>query len=80
MLHESFLQYLNSVLSSGQVPGLYTSQELDTIYNQLRDAALQESGIYGLSGGVDTFFTHNVRQNLHVVLVLLQINLNFKLR
>jgi hypothetical protein len=33
-MDEQFLQCLNAVLSSGQVPGLYAPQELDTIYNQ----------------------------------------------
>jgi dynein heavy chain 2, cytosolic len=43
LLQEAFLQYLNSILSAGNVPGLYTPQEFEPFSNTLRNLALQDA-------------------------------------
>jgi len=37
ILQDEFLEYLNSLISAGEVPGLYTPQELEPIYTSLKD-------------------------------------------
>ena len=49
-----FLDMLNSLLSSGEVPGLYTPEELDGIISPLREAASLEghtSSLYSYFAG-----------------------------
>jgi dynein heavy chain 2 len=36
-IEPQFLEMINSLLSSGEVPGLYTPEELDPILGPLRD-------------------------------------------
>ena len=43
LLQDTFLQYLNSILSAGSVPGLYTPQEFEQFSAALRNLALQEA-------------------------------------
>lgn len=38
-----FLEILNSLLSAGEVPGLYNPEEIDPLLNPLRDQASQDS-------------------------------------
>ncbi len=59
---------VNSVLSSGEVPGLYTPEEMEPLLAPLRDRAADE----GLSGSGDllAYFARCVRRNLHVVLIM----------
>ena len=39
LVHSSFLELINSVLSAGEVPGLYAVEELDSLLTPLRDMA-----------------------------------------
>ncbi len=63
-----FLDMVNSVLSSGEVPGLYTPEEMEPLLTPLRDRAADE-GVSG-SGDLLAYFARCVRRNLHVVLVM----------
>lgn len=45
-IEPSFLEMINSLLSSGEVPGLYTPEELDPLLSPLRDLA-SEAGFRG---------------------------------
>lgn len=42
----TFLELVNSLLSAGEVPGLYSPEELEPILNPLRDMA-SEAGFRG---------------------------------
>ena len=58
------LESINSLLSSGEVPGLYKHEELGPLLEPLREE-MQDVG------GFQTpyeFFTHRVRSNLHVAI------------
>ncbi|XP_034239710.1 cytoplasmic dynein 2 heavy chain 1 [Thrips palmi] len=61
-----FLDMVNSLLSSGEVPGLYQPEELESVVTPLRNLAAQED----FQGSPLTFFAQRVLQNLHIVLVL----------
>uniref|UniRef100_A0AAR2JK60 Cytoplasmic dynein 2 heavy chain 1 n=1 Tax=Pygocentrus nattereri TaxID=42514 RepID=A0AAR2JK60_PYGNA len=65
-VHPSFLEMVNSLLSSGEVPGLYSTEELEPLLSSLKDQAAQD----GFTGPVFNYFSHRVQQNLHVVLIM----------
>ncbi|XP_050986096.1 LOW QUALITY PROTEIN: cytoplasmic dynein 2 heavy chain 1 [Labeo rohita] len=65
-VHLSFLEMVNSLLSSGEVPGLYSTEELEPLLSSLKDQASQD----GFTGPVLNYFSHRVQQNLHVVLIM----------
>lgn len=43
IIKEEFLQYINSIVVSGNVPGLYSIQEFEQIIPQLQKLAIEES-------------------------------------
>eukprot|EP01116_Phalansterium_solitarium_P024802 TRINITY_DN91_c0_g1_i1.p1 TRINITY_DN91_c0_g1~~TRINITY_DN91_c0_g1_i1.p1 ORF type:complete len:4098 (+),score=2051.07 TRINITY_DN91_c0_g1_i1:208-12501(+) len=59
-----FIELMNSLLSSGEVPGLYTPEELEPLLQPLKDE-LSEQGFFGTPF---QFFVERVKQNLHVVI------------
>ena len=61
----SILETVNSLLSSGEVPGLYSHEELESILSPLKEL-MSESGV-GFRTPYE-FFVSRIRANLHVVL------------
>lgn len=61
-----FLELTNSLLSSGEVPGLYSPEELEPLLVPLRDLASEA----GHRGPVANFFAQRVLANLHVALIM----------
>uniref|UniRef100_A0A8C5YQN7 Cytoplasmic dynein 2 heavy chain 1 n=1 Tax=Marmota marmota marmota TaxID=9994 RepID=A0A8C5YQN7_MARMA len=72
-VHPTFLEMINSLLSSGEVPGLYTLEELEPLLLPLKDQASQD----GFFGPIFNYFTYRIQQNLHIVLIMDSANLNF---
>ncbi|KAF7250799.1 Cytoplasmic dynein 2 heavy chain 1 [Varanus komodoensis] len=72
-VQSTFLEMINSLLSSGEVPGLYTTEELEPLLSPLKDQASQD----GFTGPVFNYFTYRIQQNLHIVLIMDSTNLNF---
>ncbi|NXK72907.1 DYHC2 protein, partial [Amazona guildingii] len=72
-VHSMFLEMVNSLLSSGEVPGLYKTEELEPLLSPLKDQASQD----GFTGPIFNYFTYRIQQNLHVVLIMDSTNLNF---
>lgn len=66
LVSPEFLQLLNSLLSSGEVPGLYTSEEIDPLLTNLADEMRQIGGFRTLYD----FFVSRVKKNLRIVLSL----------
>ena len=66
MVEQVFLELINSLLCAGDVPGLYTSEELDPILAPLREQAMQEE----FRGPLYSYFAHRVMKNLHIVLIM----------
>ena len=62
----AYLDMINSLLSSGEVPGLYTPEELEPLLTPLRDKASNA----GFSGNLLSFFARCVKKNLHVILIM----------
>ncbi|XP_077154626.1 cytoplasmic dynein 2 heavy chain 1 isoform X5 [Ranitomeya variabilis] len=74
-VHPTFLEMINSLLSSGEVPGLYTLEELEPLLSPLKDQASED----GFTGPLLSYFTFRVLQNLHIVLIMDCTNANFTL-
>uniref|UniRef100_A0A671UTN4 Cytoplasmic dynein 2 heavy chain 1 n=1 Tax=Sparus aurata TaxID=8175 RepID=A0A671UTN4_SPAAU len=72
-VHTAFLEMVNSLLSSGEVPGLYTPEELEPLLTSLKDAASQD----GFTGPLYNYFSYRIQQNLHIVLIMDCSNSNF---
>ncbi|NXA12552.1 DYHC2 protein, partial [Sapayoa aenigma] len=73
LVHPTFLEMINSLLSSGEVPGLYKTEELDPLLSPLKDQASQD----GFTGPIFNYFTYRIQKNLHVVLIMDSTNINF---
>lgn len=65
-IEPSFLELINSLLSAGEIPGLYTPEELEPLLAPLRDQASQD----GFRGTLFSYFASRVSKNLHVVLIM----------
>ncbi|XP_037123246.1 cytoplasmic dynein 2 heavy chain 1 isoform X1 [Syngnathus acus] len=72
-VHSAFLEMVNSLLSSGEVPGLYTPEELEPLLSSLKDSASQD----GFTGPLYNYFSFRIQQNLHIVLIMDCSNSNF---
>ena len=63
---DQFLDLINSLLSSGEIPGLYSPEEMEPLLTPLKQNATNA----GYSGDAFSFFAKNVRKNLHIILVM----------
>mmetsp|Transcript_8855 Transcript_8855/g.26550 ORF Transcript_8855/g.26550 Transcript_8855/m.26550 type:complete len:1938 (-) Transcript_8855:1349-7162(-) len=66
---QAFLEDINNILSSGEIPNLYTKDELPAIYDGVRQRAAS-AGFDGTSGKLWSFFVESIRSNLHLVLAM----------
>ncbi|CAG5115632.1 unnamed protein product, partial [Candidula unifasciata] len=66
LVEPQFLELINSLLSAGEVPGLYTQEELEPLLAPLRDLASE----VGFRGTLISFFASRVLNNLHIVLLM----------
>ena len=62
----TFLELVNSLLSSGEVPGLFSPEELEPMLSPLRDQMSQD----GYRGTLLTYFSSQVKANLHLALIM----------
>ncbi|ESL11724.1 dynein heavy chain [Trypanosoma rangeli SC58] len=69
-----FLECVNSLLSSGEIPGLFTQEEQDALLAPLREEALGE----GMSPYA--YFVDRITRMLHVCVVMDPTNPNYELR
>ncbi|KAH8076432.1 dynein light chain binding protein [Aureococcus anophagefferens] len=79
IVDERFLVYINDLLASGVIPDLFTRDEYDAIFGQLRNAA-KAAGIPDTSDSMMEFFIDRVCHNLHVVLCFSPIGDLFRVR
>ncbi|KAI9348792.1 dynein heavy chain and region D6 of dynein motor-domain-containing protein [Zopfochytrium polystomum] len=76
---ETFLEDINSVLNSGEVPNLFELDEREKILGQLRPI-LRERGEPEDRDTVFQFFISRVRDNLHIVLATSPVGDTFRNR
>jgi ABC-type dipeptide/oligopeptide/nickel transport system ATPase component len=79
IVDDQWLVYINDLLSSGDIPDLFTSEEKDGIYSSLRNEA-KANGIPDNRRAMQEFFINRVRANLHVVLCFSPVGETFRVR
>ncbi|KAK2185460.1 hypothetical protein NP493_233g02002 [Ridgeia piscesae] len=79
VVEESFLEDINNVLSSGEVPGLYKPDEFEEVRNGLADQA-KKDGIEETNQAMFAYLIERVRMNLHVVLCMSPVGEAFRNR
>lgn len=67
--NESFLEDINNILNSGDIPNLYAPDEQDQIVNTMRPY-IQEQGLQPTKANLMAAYTARVRSNIHVVLCM----------
>ena len=76
LIHDTFLQMINSLVSCGEVPGLFTQEELEPMLNPLRE----EASVDGFMKGVYAYFLNRINNNLRVCLIMDPRNILFASR
>ncbi|XP_023393798.1 dynein heavy chain 1, axonemal [Pteropus vampyrus] len=77
--NESFLEDINNVLNSGDIPNLYTLDEQDQIINTMRPY-VQEQGLQPTKANLMAAYMGRVRSNIHMVLCMSPIGEVFRAR
>jgi dynein heavy chain 2 len=77
LTNPAILETVNSLLSSGEVPGMYTHEELEPLLGPLKELMLEEGGDFRTPYD---FMVSRVQKNLHVVLAMDQTNADFLMR
>jgi len=79
--HEGFLEYLNGILSTGEVVGLFQKEDRDTVCGEVRNDFIKDQ-----PGSEDNFinlyayFLSRLRDNMHVVLCFSPLHPRFSVR
>ncbi|XP_071943674.1 dynein axonemal heavy chain 1-like isoform X2 [Antedon mediterranea] len=76
---ESFLEDINNILNSGDVPNIYSFDELDQIYNAMKPI-VQETGLQATKANLFSTYTKRVKSNTHTVLCMSPIGEIFRAR
>ena len=78
---ESFLEYINQILMTGAVAGLFARDELDQIVSDIRPVMKRESPeLVDTYDNLYAFFMGRVRDNLHVILCFSPVGAKFSKR
>eukprot|EP00956_Cyclotella_meneghiniana_P009264 scaffold12733_cov74-Cyclotella_meneghiniana.AAC.6 len=78
---EVFLETINSILSTGEVPGLFAKDEMMAMTADLRlDFLRDRPGKEETQDNLKQYFTDCVRDNLHIILCMSPMNPKFPLR
>ena len=76
---ETFLEDINNILNSGEVPNLYEADELEKIVSMVRPLA-KAAGKLETKEAILQHYIHLVRENLHIVLCMSPIGAGFRTR
>ena len=76
---ERFLVFMNDLLSSGNIPGLFPAEDMDDIINNMRPA-VKRAGLPDTRDNCWDMFINAVRDNLHVILCFSPIGDPIKIR
>ncbi|XP_031567025.1 dynein heavy chain 2, axonemal-like, partial [Actinia tenebrosa] len=79
VLEETFLEDINNILSSGEVPNLYKPDEFEEVRTALSDSA-RKDGIADTPESMFAYFIERVRNNLHIVLCMSPVGDPFRNR
>jgi dynein heavy chain len=77
--NERFLIFINDLLASGNIPDLFTPDEIDVIVNAVTNR-VKEAGMIPDKTNCWDYFLNNIRKNLHVVLAFSPVGDAFRTR
>ena len=79
VVNERFLIYVNAMLASGWISGLFPKEDIDGMLGNLRNEA-KSAGIPDLPDAMLEFLISRVRTNLHVILCFSPVGDTFRVR
>eukprot|EP00397_Hematodinium_sp_SG-2012_P000066 GEMP01000066.1.p1 GENE.GEMP01000066.1~~GEMP01000066.1.p1 ORF type:complete len:3524 (+),score=879.37 GEMP01000066.1:529-10572(+) len=79
IVKEDFVEAINNILNSGDVPDLYRGDDFDTIATSCR-AVTQQAGLQPTKSNIFNMYLKRVKANLHVVLAFSPIGDAFRTR
>ena len=79
IVEEGFVEDVNNMLNSGEVPGLYPPDEKDRVIMAMRDYC-EKNDLSTTRDGMYTAFINRVRDNLHIVLCMSPVGEAFRAR
>ncbi|XP_035806180.2 dynein axonemal heavy chain 2 [Amphiprion ocellaris] len=79
IIEESFLEDINNIMSSGEVPNLYKQDEFVEICNALSESARKDK-VVETPDSLFSYLIERVRNNLHVVLCMSPVGEAFRKR
>eukprot|EP00762_Andalucia_godoyi_P003304 ANDGO_06532.mRNA.1 Dynein heavy chain len=77
ILDTAFLEYMNALLASGEVPGLFEGDELAALLNSCRESARLAEERIDSDDDLFKWFLNRVQRNLHIVLTMNPSNPDF---
>ena len=79
IVKEAFLEDINNILNSGDVPNLYAPDEMERIINGVRPA-VKAAGKVDTRDNIFAHYIQTVRERLHIVLAFSPIGSAFRTR
>ncbi|RYY35578.1 hypothetical protein EON62_02400, partial [archaeon] len=79
IVKESFLEDINNILNSGDVPNLYAPDEMEQIISGCRVAA-KAAGVMETRAAIFAYYIRQVREHFHIVLCMSPIGASFRNR
>lgn len=78
---EIFLEFINSVLLTGEIPNLIAKDEMMGITSDVRNHFLKERpGVEDTQDNLKQYFIDKVRDNLHMMICMSPMNVKFPIR
>lgn len=78
-MNESFLEDINNMLNSGEVPGMFAQDEKDRVAADIREWVIKQGGNPSKDACYAAFISR-VRDNLHIVLTMSPVGEAFRAR
>lgn len=81
--YETFLEAVNSMLATGEIPGLFVKEDRDLIPLQQKNVYMKEAGTKGEDPSTMLlwqYFINRVKDNLHTVLCFSPVGTKFRTR
>eukprot|EP00741_Cyanophora_paradoxa_P023561 tig00021590_g22758.t1 len=80
VLSSAFLERMNALLASGEVPGLFEGDERASLLSAIKEGLAKEGGMLDTDEELFRRFTQQVQRNLHVIFTMNPANPDFTSR
>ena len=79
IVDEAFLEDISSILNTGEVPGMFPTDEMNAVIESLRPIALN-AGLSDTRDNLQRLFVQRVRDNLHIILTMSPVGSALRVR